>query len=269
MIDYDARKDAAESYDAALKAIRMEKIKAGEINPIVREVTIGDCRLIQGDCLEVMGTLGKVDAVVTDPPYGIGEDGSKAVTRCGPASFGAAYVRDYGAKGWDDSTLDAEVSAAIAIAKHSIIFGGNYYSLPPTSCWLVWDKKNQGTDFADCELAWTNLKKAVRKIDFLWSGGIRRERHIPRQHPTQKPIGVMEWCIGHLPSNAQTILDPFMGSGTTLVACAKMGRKGIGIELDPDYFDIAVERVRKAYEQPDFFIEQSKQPEPQQEDMGL
>ena len=75
-----------------------------------------------------------------------------------------------------------------------------------------------------------------------------------RQHPTQKPLGVMEWCINHLPASTETILDPFMGSGTTLVACAKMGRKGIGIELDPDYFEVACERVRKAYAQPDLFV---------------
>jgi DNA modification methylase len=75
-----------------------------------------------------------------------------------------------------------------------------------------------------------------------------------REHPTQKPVGVMEWCINHLPNGAETILDPFMGSGTPLVACAKLGRKGIGIELDPEYFDIACKRVEEAYRQPDLFI---------------
>ena len=239
-------------------------------NPIKREVIIGDCRLLLGDCLEILPTLGKVDAVVTDPPYGIGEDGSKAKTRIGPKSFGAKYVRDYeGSRGWDDKPLDKHVAESISLAKHAIVFGGNYYRLPPSSCWLVWDKKNPGTDFADCELAWTNLKKAVRKIEFLWSGGIRRERHIPRQHPTQKPVGVMEWCIGHLPSTTQTILDPFMGSGTTLVACAKLGRKGIGIEIDEGYFDIACKRIRDAYAQPDFFVEQERPAPAKQEALDL
>ena len=233
-----------------------------------RSEQIGDCTMYLGDCRDILPLLPKVDAVVTDPPYGIGEDGSKSITRLGPASFGAAYVRDYGAKGWDNKTLDEEVAAAIDLAKSSIVFGGNYYSLPPTSCWLVWDKKNQGTDFADCELAWTNLKKAVRKIDFLWSGGIRRERHIPRQHPTQKPVGVMEWCIGHLPSTAKTILDPFMGSGTTGVACVKLGRKFIGIEIDDGYFEIACKRIRDAYAQPDLFIEAEK-PKTEQLTLGM
>lgn len=235
------------------------------MSAIIREVTIGDCRLIQGDCLEVMKELGAVDAVVTDPPYGIGESSGKAKTRTSGLSSkinGASkYQRDYGDKDWDDKTADEAVNFARSIAKHSVIFGGNYYDLPPTSCWLVWDKMNGTTDFADCELAWTNLPKAVRKLSLLWNGCMRVERHIEREHPTQKPVRIMEWCIEHLPKDAQTILDPFMGSGTTIVACAKMGRKGIGIELDPDYFDIAVKRVEEAYRQPDLFVAPPKKPE--------
>ena len=230
---------------------------------IIREERIGDCRLIQGDCLEVMKELEAVDAVVTDPPYGIGESAGKAKTRTSGLTSkinGASkYQRDYGDKNWDDKTADDAVHFARAIAKHSVIFGGNYYDLPPTSCWLIWDKMNGATDFADCEMAWTDLPKAVRKLSLLWNGCMRVERHIERQHPTQKPVRIMEWCIEHLPKDAQTILDPFMGSGTTLVACAKMGRKGIGIELDPDYFEIACKRVEEAYAQPDLFVAPPKE----------
>jgi DNA modification methylase len=215
---------------------------------IIREEQIGDCRLILGDCLEVMPLLGKVDAVVTDPPYGIGEAKSNNSSRSKLAAS-----KDYGFSEWDDKTAPAAINLAINASKHSIIFGGNYYDLPPTSCWLVWDKQNGTNDFADCELAWTNLKKAVRQIQWRWHGMIRKGNDV-REHPTQKPVGVMEWCINHLPENAQTILDPFMGSGTTLVACAKLGRKGIGIELDPDYFEIACKRVQAAYDQPDLFL---------------
>ena len=107
---------------------------------------------------------------------------------------------------------------------------------------------------ADCELAWTNLPKAVRRIYWRWHGMIRKGHDI-RQHPTQKPVGIMEWCLTHVP-NAQTILDPFMGSGTTGVACVKLGRRFIGIEIDPGYFDIACKRIREAFRQPDFFVEQ-------------
>ncbi len=132
---------------------------------------IGDCQLWLGDCREILPTLGKVDAVVTDPPYGIGESAGKAKTRTsGLASRlrdASRYQRDYGDLDWDDVTADEEIAIAIGMAKWSVVFGGNYYDLPPSSCWLVWDKLNGDTDFADCELAWTNLPKAVPGISFL------------------------------------------------------------------------------------------------------
>ena len=221
--------------------------------------SIGDCILYQGDCLDIMPTLGDVDAVVTDPPYGIGENGRKAASR-----VKMAKPRDYGDFNWDQNPASPEQIAAIrACSQTQIIFGGNYFDLPPTSCWLIWDKQNSG-DFADCEMAWSNLNKAVRRIYWRWNGMIRKGNDV-REHPTQKPVGVMEWCIGHVPEGAQTILDPFMGSGTTGVACAKMGRKFIGIELEPKYFDIACKRIEDAYSQPDLFIE----PPTTQKEFGL
>lgn len=199
-----------------------------------------------------MPTLGKVDAILTDPPYGIGENSRKVASRGNLAS-----PKDYGVFNWDTAPPAQEIIDLMrAISANQIIFGGNYFSLPPTSCWLVWDKQNGTNDFADCELAWTNLHKAVRRIYWRWNGMIRKGDDV-REHPTQKPIGVMEWCLGFLP-NAQTILDPFMGSGTTGVACAKLGRKFIGIELEPAYFDIACKRIEEAYRQPDMFIEKPK-----------
>lgn len=203
-----------------------------------------------------------VDALVCDPPYGIGESAGKAKTRTsGLASRlrdASRYRRDYGDLDWDDQTEDDALAMAMAKARWSIVFGGNYYDLPPTSCWLVWDKLNGDTDFADCELAWTNLPKAVRRIRFLWNGCMRRERDIAREHPTQKPVDVMKWCIEHLPEPSRTILDPFMGSGTTGVAAVKLGRSFIGIEREPKYFDIACRRIEEATKQPDLFIEQPK-----------
>jgi len=238
------------------------------MSAIKREERMGDCRLILGDCLEVMPLLGKVDAVLTDPPYGIGESlkSDKARGRASTKTrMGTTCpFKEYGVSEWDAKPATAEHMALMrGLSEHQIIFGGNYFEgLGPTSCWLVWDKQNTG-DFADCELAWTNLTKAVRRIYWRWNGMIRKGNDV-REHPTQKPVGVMEWCINHLPDNAETILDPFMGSGTTLVACAKLGRKGIGIELDPDYFEIACKRVEEAYRQPDLFIEPPKK-EPKQE----
>ena len=215
----------------------------------MKEERIGPHRLILGDCLEVMPTLGQVDAVVTDPPYGIGENDKKIASRTNLAT-----AKDYGVVGWDNEPASAAHIAMMRdVSDHQIIFGGNYFDgLAPTSCWLVWDKQNTG-DFADCELAWTNLPKAVRRIYWRWNGMIRKGDDV-REHPTQKPVGVMEWCIGHLPDSARTILDPFMGSGTTGVACQKLGRAFIGIELDPEYFAIACKRVDEAMRQPDLFI---------------
>lgn len=219
-----------------------------------KPVIIGDCTLYLGDCLDIIPTLGKVDAVVTDPPYGINENHRKAATR-----GKLAKPKDYGDYEWDTSPITSNhISAMRNCSRHQIIFGGNYFEVPPSSCWLVWDKKNGSNNFADCELAWTNLPKAVRRIEWLWNGMIRKGDDI-RQHPTQKPVGVMQWCLTHIP-DAVTILDPFMGSGTTGVACVKSGRKFIGIEKDERYFDIACERIEKAYAQPDFFIPASVKP---------
>jgi len=214
---------------------------------IIRERIIGNQRLILGDCLSVMPSLLQFDALVTDPPYGIGEGGKKNKSRGKLAKVG-----NYKSDEWDQTTCDEHIDFARGISKSQIIFGGNYYDLPPTPCWLIWDKQNGNNDFADCEMAWTNLNKAVRRVHWLWNGMIRKGSDV-RQHPTQKPLGVMEWCIGHLPENAQTVLDPFMGSGTTLVACERLGLSGTGIERDPDYFEVACERVYQQSKQKDLF----------------
>ena len=226
---------------------------------------IGDCTLYLGDCREILPSLGKVDAVVTDPPYGIGESKKKHSSRLRPNhKWSAPTSPDYGSSDWDKEPCASGVGMARLVAKWSIIFGGNFYEVPPSSCWLVWDKLNSG-DFADCELAWTNLPKAVRRIQYLWNGFCRMET-APRVHPTQKPVGVMKWAIEQLPDNAHTILDPFMGSGTTGVACVKLGRRFIGIEIEPKYFEIACKRIEAAYAQPDLFVEPPK-PKPQQLDL--
>ena len=224
-------------------------------NPWKRRVEIGDCVLYEGDCLEVMPAIGKVDAVVTDPPYGIGEGVAKTKSRQRTSNSNAAADQNIYAGGeWDNSPASAtHIETIRRMSASQIIFGGNYFEgLGPTSCWLIWDKQNGSTDFADCEMAWTNLDKAVRRIYWRWNGMIRKGDDV-REHPTQKPVGVMRWCLTHIP-DAATILDPFMGSGTTGVACVKEGRKFIGIELDPEYFDIACKRIREAYAQPDMFV---------------
>lgn len=226
-----------------------------------RRVEIGPHVLFEGDCLEILPTLGTVDAVVTDPPYGIGETNEKALSR-----GNLAKPKDYGHFKWDSAPASPEAISLIrGISQSQIIFGGNYFELPPTSCWLIWDKQNGENDFADCEMAWTNLPKAVRRLYWRWNGMIRKGSDV-RQHPTQKPVGVMQWCLGFLPK-AQTILDPFMGSGTTGVACVREGRRFIGIELDPGYFDIACERIEREMRQPR--LDLPAPPKPEQETMQL
>lgn len=208
---------------------------------MVEPVIIGRATLYCGDAREILPTLQLVDAVVTDPPYGIGEAAGRAKGR-----EKAAKARDYGNDGWDDEPIDDLLMRQVRLAGHwHIMFGGNYYDVPPSSCWLVWDKCNSG-DFADCELAWTNLPKAVRRIQYLWNGMIREKGAQRGDHPTQKPLEVMKWCIGHLPEPNNLILDPFMGSGTTGVAAVQMGRDFIGIEREKRYFEAAVRRIREA-----------------------
>jgi site-specific DNA-methyltransferase (adenine-specific)/modification methylase len=208
-------------------------------------VIIGNATLYLGDCRDILPTLPKVDAVITDPPYGIGEAAGKSSTR-----KGLGPTIDYGDDSWDDKPIDDDLIRMVREAgKWAVIFGGNYYAMPPAKCWLVWDKENGDNDFADCELAWTNLPKAVRRIRYLWNGMLRANGEARGDHPTQKPIGVMAWAINHVPAPNRLILDPFMGSGTTGVAAMNLQRAFIGIEREPKYFDIACRRIEDAQRQ--------------------
>lgn len=198
------------------------------------------CTIYHGDCREILPKLEPVDLVLTDPPYGIGEDGGNKSRR-----------RNYGIKvnhpkmNWDKKRPNFETFDLILKAgKKQIIWGGNYFAdlLPPSMGWLYWDKK-MGGDFSDGELAWTSDQRAVRQFCkspfFQLKGG-----HL-RQHPTQKPEVLMIWCIelAHKRGGSNTILDPFMGSGTTLLAAKNLGRRAIGIELEEKYCEIAAKRL--------------------------
>jgi DNA modification methylase len=214
-----------------------------------RVEVIGNATLHLGDCRDILPTLGKVDAVVTDPPYGIGEAAGKNASRSNLAT-----AKDYGDDRWDDEPISDDLIAAVrAAGRWNIIFGGNYYACPAASCWLVWDKENGSNDFADCELAWTNLPKAVRRIKFMWNGMLRANGETRGDHPTQKPIGVMRWAISQLPEPSKMILDPMMGSGTTGVAAMHLHRQFIGIEREPKYFEIACRRIEDAQRQGSLF----------------
>jgi DNA modification methylase len=228
-----------------------------------REEIIGDCRLILGDCRDVLPTLGPVDAVLTDPPYGIalntdnrrfsgGERGHR--TYSGTNNPGTANARPIAndAEPFDPAFL-------LALPGDKIVWGWNNYPdiLPRGAC-LVWLKRNDdafGSFLSDAELAWMSKGHGVYCRRDLSNAGITNER----VHPTQKPVGLMEWCLGFIPK-AQTILDPYMGSGSTGVACVQQGRAFIGIEVDPDYYAAACRRIEEAYRQPRLFAEPEPKP---------
>jgi len=185
-----------------------------------------------GDCRQILPYLPKVDLVLTDPPYGIGN-----VWKGG---FGHGWGKAREEQGlrneWDSTPPDAGLLFQIREkAKESIIWGGNYFDLPPSRCWLVWNKPERGFSLAEAELAWTSFDAVVRVWDC-------RRSDPGREHPTQKPLDLMEWCLTKSKTSG-VVLDPFMGSGTTLVAAKQLGRKAIGIEIEEKYCKIAVERL--------------------------
>jgi site-specific DNA-methyltransferase (adenine-specific)/modification methylase len=195
--------------------------------------------LYLGDCRDVLPTLGLFDAVVTDPPYGIGfaADPTKWQERAG-------HLPDT----WDDKTFSG-LDDIIACGRAKIVWGGNYYELPRSRGWLAWFKPDSPPSMADFELAWTNLDKNARKITHSISA-TNPERV---GHPTQKPVAVMLFCLDQLPPNTQSIIDPFMGSGTTGVAAVRRGKAFCGIEREPKYFEMAIRRISDALSRPQLF----------------
>jgi DNA modification methylase len=223
------------------------------------KVEIGNATLYLGDCMDILPTLPKVDAVITDPPYGIGESGGeKRRVRAGDGRTRFATPK-HDDLGWDDERPCKRVFDLLGEKSLTlIVWGGNYFSeyFPPSMGWLYWDKK-MGGDFSDGELAYTSMKKALRSFSAHPFEGLAGGKN--REHPTQKPIALMKWCIQQA-GNPETILDPFMGSGTTGVAAIQLGRKFIGIEREPKYFDIACQRIEQAVAQGQLF-----EPEPQKQ----
>lgn len=219
--------------------------------------------LYLGDCREILPTLGKIDAIVTDPPYGINHGGdssrfSGGITRRGRGST-------HGQIEGDTEPFDP---SPIILGNHQIIFGANNFPqhLSPGSL-LVWAKRrpaSYGSFLSDGEVAWFSKGRGIYMIEHVFAGSAAAmeysaDAYTTSAHPFQKPVEVMKWCLGFIP-DARLICDPFMGSGTTGVAAIKLGRKFTGIEIEPKYFEIACRRISDVLAQPDMFIEQPPPP---------
>lgn len=208
---------------------------------MTEEVVIGNARLIHGDCREVLPLLPKHDLLLTDPPYGT--RGNDAESRHDAANG----WRQYGTLEWD---IERPAGWIFGLMREKgaecVVWGGNYFAdvLPPSMRWLVWDKGQRDFSLADCEFAWTSEQKAARILTLSRGEALQDGK----EHPTQKPVRLMAWCIDMHPK-AAAVLDPFMGSGTTGVACAQLGKAFTGIERERKYFDIACERISRAHAQ--------------------
>ena len=199
------------------------------------------------DCVEGMKQFPDkyFDLAIVDPPYGIGENGSKNHTR-----GSLAKAKNYKAfAGGDVQPPNEEYFEELfRISKNQIIFGANHFiSRMPydSSCWIVWDKVNGESDFADCELAWTSFKSAVRKFEFRWAGmlqGNMKNKEV-RIHPTQKPVALYEWLLSRYAKVGDIILDTHVGSASSLLACHRTNHKFVGFELDKNYYKLSKERL--------------------------
>jgi len=205
-------------------------------------------RLFNEDCMAGMASMPDkaYQLAIVDPPYGIGEDGSKNHTR-----GHLCEAKRYSRKGWDNEAPPAEYFEELQrVSRNQIIFGANHFidRVPmPSPCWIVWDKMNYGNDFADCELALTSFKTAVRKFTFQWNGMLQgdmknKERRI---HPTQKPVRLYEWLLKNYAHEGDHILDTHLGSGSSAIAADIMGYDFTGYEIDAEYFQAAKARLER------------------------
>lgn len=210
----------------------------------------GIVTIYHGDCREILPSLSDIDLILTDPPYGISANVKGESSRRGEREFKGMVVKP---KDWrviegDDQPFDP---APFLVYPEVVLFGANHFcsKLPDASCWIVWDKREGGKsdDNADCELAWTNFKGPARLYHHLWRGWMRAGRENiaisgDKLHPFQKPVGLMKFCL-KFSKTTGIVCDPFMGSGTTLLAAKESGREAVGIEIDERDCEIAARRM--------------------------
>ena len=197
------------------------------------------------DCMDLMREYpdNHFELAIVDPPYGIGA----AQNKRGGTQYGKAVAPSklYEKKSWDDSPPDQSYFDELErVSVNRIIWGGNYYPQGASPCWIVWDKQTGNNGYADCELAWTSFKSAVRQFTFLWHGMLRGEPG-ERIHPTQKPVALYKWLLQNYAKEGDKILDTHMGSGSIAIACHYMGFNLTACELDEDYYNAACERIKR------------------------
>lgn len=318
--DYDPHEDSRLGYEVGIAEIRRRKIAAGEIVPWVREEIIGDCRLLLGDCMEILPTLGKVDAVITSPPYNMGVSAGGGSARW-PGHNPRKFIRNHGhynpsggyrkrggggkwsggdlADGYGTHADNMEWSEYEAWQKALLLAcwdrltetGAIYYNHKPRpqSCevWLptalnpglplrqvvIWARAG-GINFAPTHYVPTHewvlvLAKPGFRLRDKAASGVGDVWYIPQEgsteHPAPFPVALPARILETIA--AEIVLDPFMGSASTAVACIRLGRKFIGTEIDPMHFETACRRVEEAYRSPDLFIEHAKREKPSTPDM--
>lgn len=212
--------------------------------------------LINGDCLDYMrGCADKeFELAIVDPPYGIKAD-KDAVRRKKREQKLGGYPNDYTEKNWDAEPPPQEYfDELFRISKNQIIWGANHFIdriNKPSSCWVVWDKLNGEFSYADCELAWTSFKTAVRKFEWRWAGYIQQSTRYKeiRIHPTQKPVALYKWLLQNYNKDKGRVLDTHLGSGSIAIACHDMQIPLVGIEIDEEYYVKAKERLEREQSQ--------------------
>jgi len=189
-----------------------------------------------------------VDLCLTDPPYGI---------NAGKMQLGNSKNKKWVKKEWDNEPpKDEYFTELMRVSKNQIIWGGNYFKLPNVKGWIVWDKNNGNSDFADGELAWSSINKPLKIKKIHWCGiASNREDTSGKLHPTQKPVALFKWCLDNYSKEGDVIFDPFCGSGTTAIACHTLKRKFICVDKEKEYIDIAKKRYAELTAQQDLFIE--------------
>jgi len=208
------------------------------VNPVI----IGDATLYLGQCEDILPNLSGIDLILSDPPYGLGKKMIGGTKRFQTGEGGLKTLGD-----WDTKPVDNLIELLNPIAPIKMLWGGNYYPVPASRGWLVWVKTNGVATMSSVELCWTNIDMNSKHFNHPCNGWLR-------DHPTQKPLDLMHWCLSFVP-DVKCVCDPFMGSGTTGVAAIHQGKKFIGIEKEKKYFDAACKRIDEANSQGKLFSE--------------